>query len=391
MRRRLAVLALGLVTLGATLAAGQNPPPPPPPPTPVLPGVIGGIPQGRGVGQGRGDVGAPNQGRSTQPPPPLVTTGLIVGSVIDPATGKGVGGAIVTLNGGPARTAAPVAPGGRPTVAPPAPPPQILTDQEGRFAFMNLVRANYTLSATKTGYAAGAYGRMRPNGPSRPIQVDDGEKVSDVTVRLFKYASITGALVDDAGEPVVSTTVRAYRRVLTSGRRVLTPTGNQAQTDDRGVYRIYGLQPGRYRVSVGQAGEETGGVSFGRRRIFRRTYHPDVTEQAQARIVEVKSGGEVENVDITLGKPIKTFKASGRFLLAETGEPVPNLLYGYGTLNPAGRQVGSFGGGQTTNARGEFLSEGLAPGRYVIFNMPAQEPTEFYTESTPFEIGDADV
>jgi hypothetical protein len=162
-------------------------------------------------------------------------------------------------------------------------------------------------------------------------------------------------------------------------------------TDDRGVYRIYGLQPGRYRVSVGQSGEGAGAVSSGRRRIFQRTYHPGVTEQAQARVVEVGAGGEAENVDITLGKPIKTFKASGRFVTAETGEPVPNLTYGYGTLDAAGGRFGSFGSGQASNARGEFQTEGLAPGRYAVFNMPGQDASEFYTETAPFEIVDADV
>jgi hypothetical protein len=162
-------------------------------------------------------------------------------------------------------------------------------------------------------------------------------------------------------------------------------------TDDRGVYRIYGLAPGRYRVSVGQGGEDAGVVSFGRRRIFRRTYHPDTTEQAQARVVEVKAGEDTTDVDITLGKPLKTYKASGRFVSVETGQPVPNLTYGYGTLDAAGRRVGAFGAGYPSNARGEFQAEGLAPGRYSVFNMPGQEASEYYTEPSVFEIVDADV
>ena len=168
-------------------------------------------------------------------PAPLVTTSLIVGRVIDPASGKGVSGAVVTLNGGPARAATPVQPGTPITPqGPPPPPPQILADNDGRFAFMNLTRGNYTLTATKSGYTAGAYGRLRPGGPTRPLQLDDGEKMPDATIRLFKLGSIAGTVIDDAGEPVVSTMIRVYRRSLLSGRRVLTPAGGQTLTDDRG-------------------------------------------------------------------------------------------------------------------------------------------------------------
>jgi hypothetical protein len=130
--------------------------------------VVGGI---------TGSIGG-QPGRSSVPPAPLVTTSLIVGRVIDPESGKGVSSAVVTLNGGPARAPMPAQPG-MPMAAPtpPPPPPQILTDNEGRFAFMNLTRGNYTLTATKSGYTAGAYGRLRPGGPTRPLQLDDGEKV----------------------------------------------------------------------------------------------------------------------------------------------------------------------------------------------------------------------
>jgi len=208
---------------------------PPPPPS-----------QGRGV---VGGIAGSQPGRSSVPPAPLVTTSLIVGRVIDPESGKGVSSAVVTLNGGPARAAMPAQPGmpvGPP--APPPPPPQILTDNEGRFAFVNLTRGNYTLTATKSGYTAGAYGRLRPGGATRPLQLDDGEKVPDATIRLFKLGSISGTVSDDAGEPVVSTMIRVYRRTLLSGRRVLTPSGGQVATDDRGMYRIANLPPGEYVI-----------------------------------------------------------------------------------------------------------------------------------------------
>ena len=101
MKTRATLLALCFAGLGVSLwAGGQNPPPPPPAPPPPPPsqgrGVVGGIP-----------LPASQPGRSSIPPAPLVTTSVIVGRVIDPATGKGVSGAVVTLHGGPTRVAQP--------------------------------------------------------------------------------------------------------------------------------------------------------------------------------------------------------------------------------------------------------------------------------------------
>lgn len=246
MKSPLPLLAVCFAALGVSLAAGPQNPPPVPVPPPVPPAV-----QGRGIVGGAPVAPGVQTGRASVPPTPLVTNSLIVGRVVDAATGKGVAGVVVALQGGPARINTPQQPGMPPTPpAPPPQPPQVLTDYEGRFAFMNLTRGNYTINATKAGYSPGAYGRLRPNGPTRPLQLDDGEKVPDATIRIFKFASISGMVMDESGEPVVATTVRVYRRALMGGRRVLQPAGNQAQTDDRGMYRIANLTPGDYALVV---------------------------------------------------------------------------------------------------------------------------------------------
>jgi protocatechuate 3,4-dioxygenase beta subunit len=227
--------ALTAVALSAGIAAQVAPPPIPP--TPPVPTTIQQPPGTR-----------PVQGRGNQPPvKPFVTTGLILGRVVDASTGRPVSGAVVSLSGGPSRVQGPAVPGQ--PAAPPATPPQLLVDSEGRFAFRQLARGSYGLQATKPGYSAGAYARNRPNGPNRTLQLDDGEKVVDVTLKVFKYGSISGTVTDDAGEPVVGAAVRLYRRNLVAGRRVLSQV-NQATTDDRGVYRMSSLMAADYYVML---------------------------------------------------------------------------------------------------------------------------------------------
>ena len=197
---------------------------------------------------GQPTTGPSTQGRGNQPAAkPFVTTGLILGRVVDASTGRPVSGAVVSLSGGPPRVQGPQVPGQ--PVPPPASPPQLLADSEGRFAFRQLTRGNYGLQATKPGYSSGAYARNRPNGPSRSLQLDDGEKVVDLTIKVFKFGSISGVVTDDIGEPVVGASVRLYRRNLVAGRRVLSQV-NGVNTDDRGVYRISSLMAGDYYVMV---------------------------------------------------------------------------------------------------------------------------------------------
>src|SRR6185436_9318725 len=77
-------------------------------------------------------------------------------------------------------------------------------------------------------------------------------------------------------------------------------------TDDRGEYRIYGIWPGRYKVSFGVAPDEISGQpSAGGR--YARTFHPDVADDAKSPVIEVIAGAEVTGIDITAGRLARTF------------------------------------------------------------------------------------
>jgi hypothetical protein len=68
---------------------------------------------------------------------------------------------------------------------------------------------------------------------------------------MFQFGAVAGTVMDEAGEPVVGVSVRAYRRVLTNGRpRLASVPGQPDVTDDRGRYRLYGLVAGDYVVAV---------------------------------------------------------------------------------------------------------------------------------------------
>ncbi|HEX7315144.1 MAG TPA: carboxypeptidase-like regulatory domain-containing protein [Pyrinomonadaceae bacterium] len=265
------------------------------------------------------------------------------------------------------------------------------TDADGRFTMANVAPGRYQILPVAPAYVVEGLGTNYP--PGRPLTIVAGEEVRDVDFKIAPGGVITGRVVDADGNPVIAEQVSAQPVEENPGPPRFNADQRDMTTDDRGVYRLFGLPPGRYRVSVGRAAD-SGAVSFGRRKLYRRTFYPDATEQKDARLVEVKSGIEATDVDISVGRALKTYRVAGRFVTADTNQPVPNVTVGFATVDPRGRRMGGYGGSATTNGRGEFITEGLAPGHYSVFAstaFPLQEATEFYSDPLFFEVTDGDV
>jgi hypothetical protein len=118
----------------------------------------------------------------------------------------------------------------------------------GRFTFNALPEGRYGLSASKPGHLNTIYGARRSGRPGTPIQLADGQRLQ-VQLQMSRGGVITGTVVDEHGEAIPGTPVRAFRYVMQNGQRTLQSAAS-GQTDDRGVYRIYGLQPGDHLVSA---------------------------------------------------------------------------------------------------------------------------------------------
>src|SRR5437870_5243917 len=66
---------------------------------------------------------------------------------------------------------------------------------------------------------------------------------------------ITGRVLKDGGKPLAGINVRALRVRDSKGRHTRNITLERyRRTDDRGIYRIFGLEPGSYIVSAGGGG-----------------------------------------------------------------------------------------------------------------------------------------
>jgi hypothetical protein len=120
-----------------------------------------------------------------------------------------------------------------------------------------------------------------------------------VTVKLIRGGVITGRVTNDAGEPVIDAPVKATRVRDETGRSTSVDVGSAhlwtRKTDDRGVYRIYGLAPGSYIVAAGGSDASSSRPTpFAGRTT---TYHPSSTRDA-ATLVNVSSGLVATDIDI---------------------------------------------------------------------------------------------
>jgi len=313
--------------------------------------------------------------------PPPTGTALIVGQVVDGSTGRPVAGAIVSLNGSasvtpPTGQGAGTAPnhgttgtglgagtgsagisgaGGQSRTITvngqtinvsgmnqQVPVQRVMTDGDGRFMFHDLPKGTFNLNASATGYTGGGYGQRKPNGPSRSLDLDNGQRFPDATLRIWKLGAITGTVVDEFGDPLVNVNVRVLRRTIVNGQRRLTP-GNSAQTDDRGIYRFGTLTPGDYVVAVPST---------------TTSVPTSLVDQYQQMIMSQGNGQPGQDI----GQKIQTFMMD----LQTSGAPIPA---------GAGYKVGN-DQVQPGNALARLAPRPTDTGRIMVYQ------TEYYPSST---------
>lgn len=166
----------------------------------------------------------------------------------------------VTVGGKPAaRVTVVLTPADRNPLQPP--PARATTDEEGRFTIRSVPAGSYTVLPHTPALVVGADTSFAQ--PGKTVTLGDGEEVDEIDFSLVKGGVITGRVTDAEGRPLIEQRVSLIR-VDERGQRVPTPYFNpfMYSSDDRGVYRIYGLLPGRYKVSVGEA-PDSGVVRIG--------------------------------------------------------------------------------------------------------------------------------
>lgn len=261
------------------------------------------------------------------------------------------------------------------------------TDQDGNYRIANVPPGSYEVTPTAPAFVPSDIKEQR----NKTVLVGEDENIENINFALVRGGVITGKVTDADGRPVIQQQVNIFRADVPDQQqgqpRQAFPNAG-GQTDDRGIYRVFGLQPGRYKVAVGR-GDEFLNQSFGgvQRSTYQQVFHPDVNDPAKATVIEVGEGTEAKNVDIALGRALQTFTVSGR-LVDEKGSPAPNIRLGI--QRNSGQRVEFVNTFQATNTQGDFIVEGLIPSKYSIFLLPNQN-TGMRVESLTFDVIDQDI
>ncbi|MFY9622648.1 MAG: carboxypeptidase regulatory-like domain-containing protein [Pyrinomonadaceae bacterium] len=227
------------------------------------------------------------------------------------------------------------------------------------------------------------------NSSGQSVIVNEGENIEGIDFDLMRGGVITGKVTDTDGRPIVEESVNLLTADRPSGSSYHVP--GSVQTDDRGIYRFFGIRPGRYKVSVGQESVYRG-VGRGRPSLP-TTFHPDASEAAQAGVIEVGEGSEATSIDITVGHTREGFAVSGRVIEGDTGKPVSNVTISLSKITIIDKNNTSGFGGSTdvrSKADGAFRLEKLPPGRYAISIQPEPE-SNLKAASVTVDVIDQDV
>jgi Carboxypeptidase regulatory-like domain len=252
------------------------------------------------------------------------------------------------------------------------------TDQSGNYRITNLPAGTYSIRPAAPSFALEDY------VTNNAVVVVEGETVEDINFSMAPGGVITGKISDADGKPLINEYVTILP--VDPGTFVGARFEGLLNTDDRGIYRAFGLRPGKYKVSVGQNESLPGDSS---RSFYRQTFYPSVSDIAKATVIEVTEGSETANIDIIPGRPVTTFKVSGRILDAETESPLVHIRIGVFQGNAESGGGASRIGPNFTNANGEFRLENVLPGKYVVFIVP--EDSGVRGDSVSFEVVDRDV
>jgi uncharacterized protein (DUF2141 family) len=273
-----------------------------------------------------------------------------------------------------------------------------ITDDGGRFEFHELPAGRFTVTAARKAYVTTGVGARRAGRPGTAVSVAAGANVEGLRITLPKGAVLTGVVSDINGAPIPSLPVSVFR---------LTPSYASAGsdiTDDRGVYRVYGLSPGDYVVAavprttgVGDmavmsekeidtalralerrtspttaerpgaaVANEVDDGSVRRAYSFAPSYHPGTAVASDATKITVAAGEERSGLDFTLGM-VPTASVGG-VVTGIDGQPARDVQLSILSIGPSLPLV--FGMTELTpshtGADGTFLFASVTPGTYRI-------------------------
>jgi protocatechuate 3,4-dioxygenase beta subunit len=250
------------------------------------------------------------------------------GTVVEAQTGKPLARALVVVQ--------PVAGGEGATQS-------VRTNANGVFEFPPMAAGAYLVTASRRAFAPVQYGQKGWKSSGVPVMLQEGNE-GTLRIALPRYGAITGRIVDENDVGLPEHDVIAYRNT----RPPMMVA--KASTDDRGVYRIFGLEPGAYVVRAATKLYDDGG--------YLPTFYKDSPTVDSARLVEVVLDQDVPDITIR-PSPGRLYNVAG--LIYNPGSPRAQTTV---TL------VSDMGSESVVpDNSGRYKFSPVAPGKYELYAL----------------------
>ena len=319
----------------------------------------------------------------TTQPQEAEAPGVIQGTVLSGATGQPLRRAQVLL---------------RPADSKGAPLYQT-TNESGSFSFPKVPTGRYVITVQREGYLPLSAGRIGDYKMPPIFSVSSGQTIDSFVFRMTPAGVVTGKVKFDDAEPAANIAIQLYRSYYERGRHGYAAAAS-ARTDDRGEYRVHGLEPGTYYVAAlyqapprpPGAEEQTRTDALGNplpELRYAVTFFPQVQRMSDAVPVKIAPGDEVGGIDIFLTL-VHTVRVRGHVLGAVKGEVIasPSVTL---RMNDSDNTASVSAPVNVIMGKDQsFEIEGVTAGPYLLMASGSGDGVAL-SGRVPINVGDADV
>jgi hypothetical protein len=273
------------------------------------------------------------------------------------------------------------------------------TDESGTFSFPTVAVGRYVITVQREGYLPLSAGHIGDYKMPPIFTVNSGQTISSFVFRLTPSGVITGKVKFDDAEPAVNVAIQLYRAYYDRGRHGFA-TAASARTDDRGEYRVHGLEPGSYYVvamyrapprppaSEEQVRKDALGNPLPELS-YAVTFFPQAQKMSDSVPVKIAPGDEVAGIDIFLTL-VHTVHIRGHVVSAVKGDSIASPTVTLRMNDPDNTASVSAPVNVTLNKDQSFEIEGVTAGPYLLMASGTEDGVPLIGR-VPINVGDADV
>ena len=268
------------------------------------------------------------------------------------------------------------------------------SDSNGQFILRNVKPGRYLFFATRSGYVEQQY-ESKGTGTGAVLALKSGQELTEVLFRLVMAAVVTGRVNDENGEPMTGAQVVALRKLSAEESDEFFRQKSElvavasARTDDRGLYRIFGLQPGEYYLRATDPLDPPRDAPVGDEFWVRewlgteypQVYYPGVLRPDQAQMILLHAGDEIQ-ADFSMRRA-KTVEIAGRVIAPDGGAAARASV----SLDQPGAEDFGLAISDQTDEKGRFSLKGVFPGTYTIVAFQREGDEKEYRAHQKIEVG----